>query len=373
MNESADPLHAAPVDVAIERIAVAYGDTVPVHDLSLDVHKGEFLSLLGPSGCGKTTTLRAIAGFVIPSAGDIRIAGASVLKTPPNHRNIGMVYQDFALFPHMTVEDNVAFGMRMRKAPAAEIARRVPDMLALLKLAPFAARHPGQLSGGQQQRVALARALVINPSVLLLDEPLAALDRQLRADMQFELRQLQREVGITTLFVTHDQEEALSLSDRIAVMNAGKILQVGSPRAIYDHPAARFVAEFIGVANFLPAQVTQPGADDSGIELHGIAGTQRVDGWHSPGPVELMLRPEKLRLEAAGARPAAGSNRLAGQIANSVFVGTTIKYQVRLDAGTVLRVDAPAGAGTVEPIGAAVTLAWSPADARLFRNGVAES
>ena len=372
MSLRGEPVSIPPVDVAIVGIGVAYNETVPVKDLSLDVYKGEFLSLLGPSGCGKTTTLRAIAGFVAPFEGDIRIAGQSVLEVPPNHRNIGMVYQDFALFPHMTVAENVAFGMKMRKVPGAEIALRVPKILALLKLGAFGERYPNQLSGGQQQRVALARALVINPSVLLLDEPLASLDRQLRADMQFELRQLQREVGITTVFVTHDQEEALSLSDRIAVMNAGKILQVDTPRAIYDHPAHRFVAEFIGVANFMPATVTRPAEADAGIELAGIPGTQRIPGRHAAGTVEIMLRPEKVTLESADARSNDALNRLSGRVANSVFVGTTIKYQVQLDSGAMLRVDVAAGAAAVAPIGAAVTLGWSPQDARVFRDGVAE-
>ncbi len=359
-----------PVGVEVDRISVAYGDTMPIRDLSLTVQPGEFLSLLGPSGCGKTTTLRAVAGFVIPASGDIRIGGRSVVGMPPNQRNIGMVYQDYALFPHMTVLENIAFGMKMRSFPKAEIEPMARRILAQLQLGEFGHRYPTQLSGGQQQRVALARALVFNPSVLLLDEPLAALDRQLRGDMQFELRELQRRFGITTVFVTHDQEEALSLSDRIAVLNRGAILQVDAPRRVYDYPAHRFVAEFIGVANMLQGAVTPAG--DS-IVLDGLEGQHRLGGKHAAGAVTLMLRPERIQIASAGQAVAEGRNSLRGTVVNSVFVGTTIKYQIAVRPDLVLRVDVPAEVQSTSDAGAEVLLSWRAEDARLFRDDLLEA
>ncbi len=367
-NTGADGRAIVPVDVNIDSISVAYGDTMPVRDLSLHVRRGEFLSLLGPSGCGKTTTLRAVAGFVMPAAGDIRIGGQSVIGVPPNRRNIGMVYQDYALFPHMTVAENIAFGMKMRSVPKAEIAPQVQRILGQLQLAALGHRYPSQLSGGQQQRVALARALVFNPSVLLLDEPLAALDKQLRGDMQFELRELQRRFGITTIFVTHDQEEALSLSDRIAVLSQGAILQVDTPRQVYDFPAHRFVAEFIGTANMLSGRIVGRGDGASRIELDGVAGTFAQAGQHGDGAVQLLLRPERIQIAPAAAPLPAGRNAMRGKVVNSVFVGTTIKYQVGLGGDLLLRVDAPADLHTPAMAGDEVTLAWRPEDARLFRD-----
>lgn len=367
-NTGADGRAIVPVDVNIDSISVAYGDTMPVRDLSLHVRRGEFLSLLGPSGCGKTTTLRAVAGFVMPAAGDIRIGGQSVIGVPPNRRNIGMVYQDYALFPHMTVAENIAFGMKMRSVPKAEIAPQVQRILGQLQLAALGHRYPSQLSGGQQQRIALARALVFNPSVLLLDEPLAALDKQLRGDMQFELRELQRRFGITTIFVTHDQEEALSLSDRIAVLSQGAILQVDTPRQVYDFPAHRFVAEFIGTANMLSGRIVGRGDGASRIELDGVAGTFAQAGQHGDGVVQLLLRPERIQIAPAAAPLPAGRNAMRGKVVNSVFVGTTIKYQVGLGGDLLLRVDAPADLHTPAMAGDDVTLAWRAEDARLFRD-----
>lgn len=362
----------AQVDVSISGVSVAYGDTIPLRNLSLDVHKGEFLSLLGPSGCGKTTTLRSVAGFVQPFEGDIRVGERSVLGVPPNRRNIGMVYQDYALFPHMNVERNVGFGMKMRRVPAAEIARRVSQVIAKLQLSELAKRFPSQLSGGQQQRVALARALVISPSVLLLDEPLAALDKQLRADMQFELRRLQREVGITAMFVTHDQEEALSLSDRVAVMNNGRILQVDTPRAVYNDPIHRFVAEFVGVANFIPGTVTEARGPVSSVRLEGLPGPHWVQGRRAAGPVELLIRPEQLRIARAADPVAEGFNAVRGRVASAVFVGNGLKYQVQLCNGKSARVDVPVGA-SAEPVpGEELTLLWRPEDARVFRGDLLE-
>ncbi len=367
-NAGADGRAIVPVDVNIDSISVAYGDTMPVRDLSLHVRRGEFLSLLGPSGCGKTTTLRAVAGFVMPSAGDIRIGGQSVVAVPPNRRNIGMVYQDYALFPHMTVAENIAFGMKMRAVPKAEIAPQVQRILGQLQLAALGHRYPSQLSGGQQQRVALARALVFNPSVLLLDEPLAALDKQLRGDMQFELRELQRRFGITTIFVTHDQEEALSLSDRIAVLSQGAILQVDTPRQVYDFPAHRFVAEFIGTANMLAGRVTGQVDGVSRIELDGVDGSFAQVGRHGDGAVQILLRPERIQIATASAQLPPGCNVMRGKVVNSVFVGTAIKYQVGVGNDLLLRVDASADLQAPAMAGDEVMLAWRPEDARLFRN-----
>ncbi|MCC7347078.1 MAG: ABC transporter ATP-binding protein [Variibacter sp.] len=357
-------------DLVIDNLCVAYGDAVPLRELSLTVREGEFLSLLGPSGCGKTTTLRAVAGFVDPAGGDIRIGDQSILSVPPNRRNIGMVYQDYALFPHLTVRENIAFGMKMRRVPTAEIRTRVERAIDQLQLTGMGGRYPKQLSGGQQQRVALARAMVINPSVLLLDEPLAALDKQLRADMQFELRRLQRAVGITTMFVTHDQEEALSLSDRIAVMNKGEILQVDTPQIVYDRPTHRFVAEFIGVGNFLPGRIVGSEGEGALVALDDVPGTHRVAGAHAPGAVEIMLRPEKLTLQSGAA--AASVNSCAGRIGNSVFVGTLTKYQIELHSGRKIRVDAPAGPAGPIAINEPVALSWRAEDARVYRDGKLE-
>lgn len=360
---------AGSVDVAVDAISIAYGETVPVRDLSLDIEAGEFLSLLGPSGCGKTTTLRAIAGFVTPSAGDIRIGGRSVVDVPPNRRSIGMVYQNYALFPHMTVAENVAFGMKMRGFPRSQIVERVRQLLAKLQLSSLGERYPSQMSGGQQQRVALARALAFEPSVLLLDEPLAALDKQLRGDMQFELRKLQREVGITTIFVTHDQEEALSLSDRIAVLNEGKILQVGAPRDVYAFPAHRFVAEFIGEANMLEGVIAQNGGA-SVLAVEGFSAGCRLAGRYRDGKVVMMVRPEFMRFHQLSNAQGIEGCSVPGRVVNVVYVGTVLKYQIEAGAGRVLRVDVPADSRELPGIGDAVTVSWMPEDARVYRDGI---
>jgi len=245
--------------VVLEGVAKTYGSTVAVSDFSLAVAKGELVALLGPSGCGKTTTLRMIAGFILPSHGDISIGGRRVTRDPPYRRSTGMVFQGYALFPHMTVAGNVAFGLEMRNLAKADIAARVAEALRLVRLTGLEARYPAQLSGGQQQRVALARALVINPDVLLLDEPLSNLDAKLRHDVRLEIRQLQRELRLTTIFVTHDQEEALTVADRLVVMNRGVIAQVGTARELYDAPRSAFVADFIGKTNFFAGEIAAPG------------------------------------------------------------------------------------------------------------------
>src|SRR6476659_5284925 len=276
----------------IDRLDKRYGDFYAVRDVSLEIAEGEFLVLLGPSGCGKTTTLRMIAGFIEPSAGHVRLAGQDVTLLPPWKRNAGMVFQSYALFPHMTVAQNVAFGLEMRKLPRADIERRVEEALALVRLGGYGGRLPRQLSGGQQQRVALARALAIRPDVLLLDEPLSNLDAKLREEVRLEIRELQRQLGLTTVMVTHDQEEALTVADRLVVMADGLVRQVGSQRGLYERPSDRFVAGFVGRSTFLAGHVTAPGAFET---AGGLRLKCRPDG--ALGPAALALRPERLTLD----------------------------------------------------------------------------
>src|SRR6478752_1408554 len=290
----------------LDNLSKRYGDHAAVAGVTLDVADGEFVVLLGPSGCGKTTTLRMIAGFVEPSGGAARIGGVDVTYLPPWRRNTGMVFQSYALFPHMTVAQNVAFGLEMRKLPRADIGRRVEEALALVRLAGFGARLPRQLSGGQQQRVALARALAIRPDVLLLDEPLSNLDAKLRQEVRVEIRELQRQLGLTTVMVTHDQEEALTMADRLVVMNEGSVCQVGSQRDLYERPATRFVAGFVGRSTFLAGTVEAPGRfrTDGGLALACTGG--------APGRAVLSLRPERVEIAAA---PLSGlDNRLSGTV-----------------------------------------------------------
>src|SRR5262245_33645997 len=277
-------------DLALASLSKRYGDFYAVREVSLKIADGEFLVLLGPSGCGKTTTLRMIAGFIEPSAGHVRLAGQDVTVLPPWKRNAGMVFQSYALFPHMTVAQNVAFGLEMRKLSRPEIERRVEEALALVRLGGFGARLPRQLSGGQQQRVALARALAIRPDVLLLDEPLSNLDAKLRQEVRVEIRELQRQVGLTTVMVTHDQEEALTMADRLVVMNEGSVCQVGTQRELYEKPADRFVAGFVGRSTFLPGKIQAPGRfrTEGGLDLACSGG--------APGPASLALRPEQLEI-----------------------------------------------------------------------------
>jgi spermidine/putrescine ABC transporter ATP-binding subunit len=289
-------------DVRFEGVEKRFADTVALHRLDLDIERGSFFSLLGPSGCGKTTTLRLIAGFEQPSQGEIFIRAKRVTGLPAHKRNFGMVFQNFALFPHMTVSDNVAFGLKMRKVDASAIRSKVAASLELVALGAFGDRYPNQLSGGQQQRVALARAIVFEPDVLLLDEPLSALDKMLREQMQVELRQLQRRLGTTTVFVTHDQEEALTMSDRVAVMKDGRIQQAGRPRDIYERPQNEFVASFLGASNLVPGVVR--GYEDGQLVVQvGGATVKLADsvGGRQPGEsIKLALRPEKVRIDPLG-------------------------------------------------------------------------
>jgi spermidine/putrescine ABC transporter ATP-binding subunit len=306
-----------------------YGPVRAVDGLSLSVYESEFLALLGPSGCGKTTTLNLIAGFVPPTAGRILIDGEDVTLRPAHLRGLGVVFQSYALFPHLSIRENVAFGLRERRLPAAEIERRVGEALALVRLDRAGRQRPSELSGGMQQRVALARALVYRPRVLLLDEPLAALDRKLREGMRDELRAIQRAVGITTIFVTHDQAEALGLSDRIAVMNQGRIEQLGAPREIYEHPTTRFVADFIGASTVLRGRaVTADRVVVAGGTLHVEGGALRAGA-----DVELAIRPERVRLA-----PEPGDNVLDARVEGLVYQGAQTEVTARLGDGQAVLV-----------------------------------
>jgi putative spermidine/putrescine transport system ATP-binding protein len=325
-----------------------YGPVVALDCLSLAVEEGEFVTLLGPSGSGKTTTLMMIAGFEEPTAGRIHIGGRSVLRTPPYRRNIGVVFQSYALFPHMTVGANVAYPLRMRGVPRDEVRRRVARALELVQLGALAGRHPAQLSGGQQQRVALARALVFEPPLLLMDEPLGALDKKLREDLQLEIKRVHREVGVSVIYVTHDQSEALTMSDRIAVMRGGRLEQYGSAEDLYERPATRFVAEFIGEATLLPARVEPAAGGGLRASLAGGGSLRaaRPGGPIAAGPATVVLRPEKLRL----AEPAAGaSNRMAGTVTEVLYLGDTVKYWVRTAQGTTVTVKCQSRFDAIRP------------------------
>ena len=309
------------------------GAVAAVEGVTLSILEGEFFSLLGPSGCGKTTTLRLVAGFEEPTSGSILLHGRDVVGVPPYRRDVNMVFQHYALFPHMDVFENVAFGLRRKKVPAGELRRRVMDMLELVELSGRERRRPRQLSGGQQQRVALARALVNRPRALLLDEPLGALDLKLRRAMQLELKRIQREVGITFVYVTHDQEEALTMSDRLVVMHQGRIEQLGAPRAMYERPATRFVANFLGTSNIIAGRVGPSGAIELGPDERVV-----VPGCGPGAEVELTVRPEKTTLRAADDPPGDGSSRLRGQVTEVVYLGTSTSYTVTATGGSTLTV-----------------------------------
>ncbi len=318
--------------IRLRHVSKRFGETLAVDDVSLDVAEGSFTTLLGPSGCGKTTTLRMVAGFHRPDTGDIFLRDVRVTDLPPHRRNTAMVFQEYALFPHMTVAENVGYGLRMRRVPGPEARRRVAQALEMVGLGGQERKFPHQLSGGQQQRVALARALVVEPEVLLLDEPLSNLDAKLRVRVRTEIRQLQQRLGKTTLYVTHDQEEALAISDQIAVMHNGRILQVGSPAEIYFHPANRFVADFVGLANFIEGEVV----DAHHVNVDGLVVTV-ARPINRAGRVTLVVRPEMVRLLPAAAveQPA-----LRGRIAATAFLGSLTRYWVTGD-GNEWVVDVP--------------------------------
>ncbi|MFN3937240.1 MAG: ABC transporter ATP-binding protein [Gemmobacter sp.] len=329
-------------------------------DVSVTIRQGEFFTLLGPSGCGKTTLLRMIAGFESPTRGAILLDGADVTAEPPNRRPVNTVFQSYALFPHMSVAQNIGFGLQMMGRPRAEVQTTVERMLALVRMEAMAGRRPAQLSGGQQQRVALARALAPQPKVLLLDEPLSALDLKLRKEMQSELKRLQTETGITFVFVTHDQEEALTMSDRIGVMNAGRILQIGDPRAIYTAPANRFVAGFIGESNFLPAEIR-----DGALRLASGDRLPLPEGAPASGRVTVAIRPEQLQLTAEGT-----PGTLPATLADQVYFGTDTHCHLMLSDGTelVARVQSPATGELGLARGARVGVALAPGALRLLED-----
>ena len=339
----------------LDRVGKSFGPTTAVEEFNLAVAKGEFISFLGPSGCGKTTTLQMIAGFLDPSHGAIRLEGKDLLKIPPAKRGLGIVFQSYALFPHMTAAENVAFGLEMRKVSRAECTERVRAALALVGLAGYEDRHPRRMSGGQQQRVALARALVIRPSVLLLDEPLSNLDARLREDMQIELRQIQRNLGTTTILVTHDQIEAMSLSDRIVVMSKGKIEQIGTPQEVYERPASAFVAQFLGKTNEFAATV-----DCAAQAAKLVAG-----GWSAPAPagvagaVTVSVRPERISF---------GDNGLSGRITSRIFQGNQWLFQCDTECGPAIVIRQNDGRPQPEQ-GAAVHLTWQASDMSLRAAG----
>ena len=346
------------------------GGVVAVKDFDLSVERGEFISFLGPSGCGKTTTLRMIAGFEQPTTGTITIADVDVTRKPPNQRNVGMVFQAYALFPNMSVADNIAFGLKMRRRSGADIKRRVAELLTLIHLPDKGDRSPYQLSGGQQQRVALARALAFEPQVLLLDEPLSALDAKIRVALRHEIREIQRSLGITTVYVTHDQEEALELSDRIVVMNEGRVEQIGPPFEIYNFPATGFVASFVGTLNTIEAKIVDAAAGRLSLAGHEIRTTSELTG--SAGQtVTVALRPEMIALatpdgsNVVAVSPidgATGANRLPGTVADVAFLGSVVRVQTTVgpDATTV-NVDTFNNPNlAVPPAGSPVVLSFPP-------------
>jgi putrescine transport system ATP-binding protein len=354
--------------VRIDRVTKHFGGTAAVNDVSLDITKGEIFCLLGASGCGKTTLLRMLAGFETPSAGQIWIDGVDVTQLPPYERPVNMMFQSYALFPHLTVENNVAFGLRQDGLPKGEIRDRVAEMLALVELKGYERRRPHQLSGGQRQRVALARALVKRPKLLLLDEPLGALDRKLRERTQFELVSIQESLGVTFVIVTHDQEEAMTLATRIGVMSAGEILQVGSPTEVYEYPNSRFVADFIGSVNLFEGRLLEDEPDHVLIECPGLAHPIYVDHGISSSPdaqVSVALRPEKISLSRE-APVAAATGRLenaaAGIVTDVAYLGEVSRYLVTLDGGRKVRVSQPNLHRHAERIGwdERVWLSWAP-------------
>ena len=351
--------------VKFVRVSKSYGPVQALQSLDLDIEEGEFLTLLGPSGCGKTTTLRLIAGFITPSAGDIYLGEAEITHLPPQKRDVGMVFQDYALFPHMTIFDNIAFGLTERGIDKATIAKRVAELLDLVRLPEVAERYPAQMSGGQQQRIAVARAVAYTPKVLLMDEPLGALDLKLRESMQIELRRIQQELGITAVYVTHDQSEAMSMSDRIAVMNLGLLEQVGSAKEIYDSPATQFVADFVGQINFLPVEILGPEGDFVAVQTLG----QRLQVPLSPdaptsGNAQLAIRPERMHIEASGS-VSEGRQGLGGNVRDIQFAGNLLRIFIAVNDDHDLVIESRPKEVSAE-IGTTVMVSWDLGDARLL-------
>ena len=367
-------MSAAAPALRVSGLRKSFGAVVAVADVSLDAAPGEFLSLLGPSGCGKSTVLRMVAGLVEPDAGRIVLAGEDITAVPVHRRNLGLVFQSYALFPHMTVFDNIAFGLRRRGVADTEVPPRVERMLELVRLGLLGARYPRELSGGQQQRVALARALVTEPSVLLLDEPLSNLDALLRDEMRVELKRLQERLGTTMIFVTHDQAEALILSDRVVVMEAGRVEQIGSPEEVYRRPATPFVARFLGRANFLAGTLATIDARGVVIMVDGglsVVATSRPE-LHAGQRVQMAIRQESIRLEPAGAGvgPDPGDNRFPAKVVFHAFAGQSHHYVVQLADGRELEVAAPGGSLPLAR-GTPVVAAWTPNDVVILAGGEA--
>lgn len=352
----------------LNEVRKAFAQSVVVQNFNLSIERGEFISFLGPSGCGKTTTLRMVAGFELPTSGSIKIEGKDITHLRPNQRNVGMVFQSYALFPNMTVGENVAFGLKVAKWQASEIGPRVDEMLGIIKLQHLAGRYPYQLSGGQQQRVALARALAVKPQVLLLDEPLSALDAKIRISLREEIRSLQRKLGITTIYVTHDQEEALSMSDRIVVMNEGRVDQVGVPFEIYNHPKTRFVANFVGTLSVLNGKVVDASAGVVDIAGQKITVASGLHGIGNGAPCSIALRPEVATLEGFGGPGAvtnnadrAQRNRLTGNIEEVAFLGSVVRIKTRIGEN-LLSLDTFNDPGITPPQhGTSAAITFSPA------------
>jgi spermidine/putrescine transport system ATP-binding protein len=353
------------VEVRLVDVVKKFGDVAAVDHIDLEVRDGEFFSLLGPSGCGKTTTLRMIGGFEEPTSGLIELHGQDVTWLPPYRRNVNTVFQNYALFPHLTIYENVAFGLRRKKVKDAEIKRRVGEMLALVELAGFEKRKPTQVSGGQAQRIALARALINRPSVLLLDEPLGALDLKLRKQMQLELKRIQQEVGITFIYVTHDQEEAMTMSDRIAVMNRGRYEQLADPETLYERPATRFVAGFLGISNLLHGSVEERSGTHVAVRLReDVVVRVPAAAAGSAATIEVGVRPEKIRMYGLEQEAPAGMNVLAGVVRDASYLGVSTQYVVETRGGGRLSVYEQNVERTIHGSlyrpGDDVRLAWSP-------------
>jgi spermidine/putrescine ABC transporter ATP-binding subunit len=353
--------------VCFDRVSKRFGAVVALHELSLSIRRGEFMTLLGPSGCGKTTVLNLIAGFFSPDGGDIRVGGERVNDVPPYKREAGMMFQNYALFPHMTVAANIGYGLKARHVSAPEIARRVGEALTLVRLSGYEDRKPRELSGGQQQRVALARALVINPKVLLLDEPFSALDKNLRASMQVELREIQRKLGVTTVFVTHDQSEALSLSDRIAVMSGGRICQVGTPEEIYRRPCERFVASFVGDANVLRGRLDRIDGVQAIVAVGALLITvpsSPLAGVAASALVDLFFRPEQLLLTDPS-EPCAGTGTVVAQVYQGGHVDVYVDCADSSRGRVLARLSGPQ-ATALRPVGTRVGIAICDDEAVAF-------
>jgi spermidine/putrescine transport system ATP-binding protein len=352
------------IDVRLERVTKMFGDVAAVDDLSLDIEEGEFFSMLGPSGCGKTTTLRMIGGFEDPTYGTVYLGGRDVTDLPPYKRDVNTVFQSYALFPHLNVFENVAFGLRRRKVAKADVSSRVKDAMKLVDLVGFEERKPPQMSGGQQQRVALARALVNHPKVLLLDEPLGALDLKLRKQMQLELKRIQQEVGITFIYVTHDQEEAMTMSNRFAVMRQGRIEQLGEPEDVYENPATEFVAGFLGASNLLEGEMKESANGDAKVSL-AAGPVVTVPSTRIPSDagssLKVGVRPEKITITKVGSEPATGMNHIDGTVSMTTYIGVSHQYKVEAPGGAVLTAYVQnLGAEEAPRQGEQVTLSWKP-------------